>query len=700
MRHFILLAILLLILISTAQKLPQLQLIGDPELATDELVGVRDVNGRECAAVQVLSDLSGLAYDAYNGVVRVDQQPGLDMVYLSPDERVLKILHTGHEPLKLILSEIGIHLKPRQVWRIRLTGEQKLTQVPIVVLSDPPGAEIYLDGESKGTGEQFHLNAGYHQVRLVKDGFQPIIERIQVDESHTLFRFSLEKEQDVLVKIDSKPISAEVFLGDVKLGETPVSQFFPAGRYRLRLVKEWYITYEDLIDVQSPEFIQTIDLQENYASLSVTSSPQPGMEIYLNGVTQNVQTPHTYDRLWPGTYQVRAKSAEYETNTETIELLRGDQKSIQLTSTANFAELTIRTHENAKVTLDGREIEQLQSVRLAPSVVVVRAELPKAEPVEERVVLHKGEKRTVELYPQVPTGTIQVAVVPYEAKAELIGDAGEYYTTVGGKSFSELPIGRYTLKVSLSGFADKQETLVLHEGEKLSRSVTLEKAIAARSTRKTIADQTTGTVTDIDGNVYQTVKIGNQVWMAENLKVTHYRNGDPIPNVTSDSKWRNLSAGARCNYDNIASNGETYGYLYNWYAVNDSRGLAPEGWHVPSDEDWKQLEQHLGMSRSKADGQYWRGRNEGARLKESGTRNWNHNPADQMNPTGFHARPGGYRLDTSGRYDLIHKRCYFWSSDEYDSMNGWQRALDCDRSDIYRHGSNKQNGFSVRCVRN
>ena len=119
MRHCILLIILLFILISTAQDLPQLQLIGDPELATDERVGVRDANGRECAAVQVLSDLSGLAYDAYNGVVRVDHQPGRDMIFLSPDERVLEILHTVHEPLKLILSEVGIHLKPPQVWRIR-----------------------------------------------------------------------------------------------------------------------------------------------------------------------------------------------------------------------------------------------------------------------------------------------------------------------------------------------------------------------------------------------------------------------------------------------------------------------------------------------------------------------------------------------------------------------------------------------------
>ncbi|HNR13768.1 MAG TPA: PEGA domain-containing protein, partial [Thermodesulfobacteriota bacterium] len=434
-RDLILLSILLFTLPVINQELPQMHMIGDPELAEDELVGVRDVNGRDCAAVQVLTDLSGLAYDAYNGVVRVDHNPGKDMVFLSPDERVLEIMHSGHEPLKLILSEIGIHLKGRQVWKIRLTGEQKLGRISVVILSDPPGAEILIDGKSFGTDKQQTLSSGSHELRLVKDGYQQVIQRIQVDEKHNLFEIKLEKEQDVLVQIDSNPGGAAVFLGEIKLGETPVSQFFPAGRYRLRLVKEWYVTYEDLLDIQLPKVVQTINLQEDFASLTVNSAPESRLAIYLDGIKQEMQTSYTFARLRPGIYRVRAQSDEYETEEENVELKRGDKKSLQLTSTANFTELTIQTHANARVTIDGREVKQLQNIRLAPSVVLVRAELPKAEPMEERIVLRKGEKRTIELYPHVPTGTIQVAVVPYEAKVELIGDAGEYYTTVGGKSF-------------------------------------------------------------------------------------------------------------------------------------------------------------------------------------------------------------------------------------------------------------------------
>jgi len=698
MRHSILLFLIFLVTRGFAQNLPQLQLLGEPELATDELVGVRDVNGRDCAAVQILTDLSGLAYDAYNGVVRVDHHPGKDMVFLSPDERVLEILHSGHEPLKLILSEIGIHLKGRQVWRIRLTGEQKLTQIPIVVISDPAGAEISIDGRNMGTGRQLTVPSGSHELRLVKEGFQPVIRRIQVDASQTLFEVKMEKQQEVPLQIDSQPGGAAIYLDDVKVGETPYSYFYPAGRYRLRLEKAWYVTYEDLIDIQMPKAAQTIRLQENFASLTVASSPKSGMDILLDGVPQNAVTPHTFDRLRPGTYGVRAQSAEYETDTQAIDLARGDKKTVQLTSSANFAELTVLTHSAAKVKIDGKEIKTLENIRLAPSVVTVRAEMAKASPVEERLVLRKGEKRTVELYPQVPTGTIQVAVVPFDAKVELRGDAGESFSSVGARSFSDVPVGNYTLKVSLSGYADKQETLVLNEGEKLTRSVTLEKAVAVVS-QKTTAVLATKTVTDIDGNVYKTVRIGNQVWMAENLKVKHYRNGDTIPNITGDSQWSNLSSGAWCYYGSRTSNGSTYGCLYNWYAVNDSRGLAPAGWRIPSDADWKQLEMYLGMSRSAADADGWRGTDEGGKLKETGTSRWDTPNKGATDAFGFRALPGGCRDYYNGHYVILGNNAYFWSSSENSSDDAWFRSLYTSYSNINRGSHNKRYGFSVRCVR-
>jgi len=205
----------------------------------------------------------------------------------------------------------------------------------------------------------------------------------------------------------------------------------------------------------------------------------------------------------------------------------------------------------------------------------------------------------------------------------------------------------------------------------------------------------TGTMTDIDGNVYQTVKIGDQWWMAENLKVTHYRNGDAIPNVTSDSDWEYLTIGAYCNYNNNSSNANTYGRLYNWFAVNDSRNIAPNGWHVPSDAEWKELEMYLGMNQTEADDDGWRGTDEGNKLRS--TSGWE-NDGNGTDDYGFTALPGGYR-HSSGYFYLLGDFADFWSSTELSIIFAWSRELICNYALVNRNLSYKQYGFSVRLVK-
>jgi uncharacterized protein (TIGR02145 family) len=207
-----------------------------------------------------------------------------------------------------------------------------------------------------------------------------------------------------------------------------------------------------------------------------------------------------------------------------------------------------------------------------------------------------------------------------------------------------------------------------------------------------------GTVTDIDGNVYRTVTIGTQEWMAENLKVTHYRNGEAIPNVTDSTAWQVLSSGAYCNYDNNDNNVATYGRLYNWHAVTDSRNIAPAGWHVPTDAEWKQLEMTLAMSQAQADATGWRGSTEGGKLKESGTTHWWNPNAGATNENGFSALPGGYRF-YYGKDHFMGFSTIYWSSTEYDTDLAWYRHLDYDRSVINHSYSSKGSGYQVRCVR-
>ena len=204
------------------------------------------------------------------------------------------------------------------------------------------------------------------------------------------------------------------------------------------------------------------------------------------------------------------------------------------------------------------------------------------------------------------------------------------------------------------------------------------------------------TVTDIDGNVYRTVRIGNQVWMLENLKVTHYQNGDLIPNLTVSDDWISTNLGAYCNYDNSANKVNTYGRLYNHYAVEDGRSIAPAGWHVPTEEEWNALETNLGLSSSKTDEEDCRGTNTGEKLKSAA--GWNNN-GNGSNESGFAALPGGHRFNLSGNYTRMGDFGYFWSATDENDEKAWFRKLGSEYSCVFRLKFDKHYGFSVRCVK-
>jgi len=195
----------------------------------------------------------------------------------------------------------------------------------------------------------------------------------------------------------------------------------------------------------------------------------------------------------------------------------------------------------------------------------------------------------------------------------------------------------------------------------------------------------TGTMTGNDGRKYQTIKIGTQWWMAENLKETKYRDGSSIPKVTGRSKWSNLKTGAYCTFENKESNAARYGYLYNWYTVKDSRNIAPAGWHVPTDKEWTALTTYLGGENAA-----------GGKMKE--TSYWESPNTGATNESGISALPGGCR-GYDGYFADLGCYAYFWSSTQYYSYDAWYRPLSCNYSDVYRSSNYKHFGFSLRLIR-
>jgi len=202
------------------------------------------------------------------------------------------------------------------------------------------------------------------------------------------------------------------------------------------------------------------------------------------------------------------------------------------------------------------------------------------------------------------------------------------------------------------------------------------------------SDLTYGSLTDQDGNVYKTITIGTQTWMAENLRTTKYKNGEPISQVTDNSAWSALTSGAYCNiyntndYDTIS----TFGRLYNWYAATDSRSIAPEGWHVPSNSDWNILKSYLGNTYPNN------------KLKEASMAHWALSINDDDNSSGFTAFPCGFRYEDNGQFTIYENNAYWLSTTEVATSSCILWLYDGSQL-IEIEPASRIAGWSIRCVK-
>jgi len=198
-----------------------------------------------------------------------------------------------------------------------------------------------------------------------------------------------------------------------------------------------------------------------------------------------------------------------------------------------------------------------------------------------------------------------------------------------------------------------------------------------------------GSMTDQDGNTYKTIAIGTQTWMAENLRTTTYRNGEPIANITDNAAWETINNGAYCTLENTTDNAiiTTYGMLYNWRAVTDSRNIAPAGWHMPSDDEWATLITYLGGEIEA-----------GGKMKEAGTAHWSSMNIDATNKSGFTAVPSSYR-NIDGSFGYFGVGCYLWSNTQSSTYSAFNINLKSYNGRCIRNIFLIELGLSVRLVK-
>jgi uncharacterized protein (TIGR02145 family) len=193
------------------------------------------------------------------------------------------------------------------------------------------------------------------------------------------------------------------------------------------------------------------------------------------------------------------------------------------------------------------------------------------------------------------------------------------------------------------------------------------------------------TISDIDGNIYNTVAIGNQCWTVENMRSTRCGTGTSIPLVSDTLQWSTLAGPAYSYYGNEIGNAGIYGLLYNGYAATDTCNVCPEGWHVPDDGEWSGLVSYLGGEGVA-----------GGPMKE--VTGWNGSNTGATNSSGFTAKPGGFRL-ANGEYDYLGAQARFWTSSMATAQNAWSRVLYFNDATVARLNYHRRNGMSLRCIK-
>ena len=369
--------ILLLFLLTSNllfSQMQQMQIKGQPEEIKNEIIGKRDANGEYCAAIKVVSNLKDLRYESYNGVVKVETNPGQDIVYLSASERVLTVYHSGHDPKKIILSEHDIDLKPKSMWKIKLLGNTKGDKIPINIITKPKDVNVFLDGNKIDSIESIPVTKGKHSLLINKKGYKKIETNIKVSISNTLFKYTLDQVELQSVTIKSQPTGATIYIDNSKKGTTNKGIWLYPGEYQLQLQKSNYLDLSKTIQVTQGKNQFTYDLTKNAGNLSLDIQPNSS-KILIN--KQDYSGQKTIE-LTPGQYKLEIKKKGYYPASQMITIKREQtlEKNIKLKKKTGKLLFNVKPIDS-KVQLkqDGELVKEWTGMKSLPGLMVGKYKL-------------------------------------------------------------------------------------------------------------------------------------------------------------------------------------------------------------------------------------------------------------------------------------------------------------------------------------
>ncbi len=455
---------------------------GDPLDLHGSANKVLDANADACAVLRVECDLTQELHITDAEVYKKERKSeGVYYFYLSIHEKYLTFAAKSYMPLYYKLPVPNLLSSQTYVLKLRSIDNSAVDSLKYSQLVqfkiEPADAKIMIDGEIRNLNEPVNLQKGRHNVEIEKFGFVPLREIFTVSENTFAFSYKLSPAKTYPISITTSPDKAEVYLNDIRLfgstGCTPIQDLFPAGKYRLKIIKPNYLTLESYIEIGEKTEQKTYVLQPDFGKLSLTSDPEINFNVFLNGNPVG-KTPLSLENLKAGKYQITAQHELYAANPLNIVINPEDTLSFILKPEANYGTLSITVPANSEVYLNNVKMIELKNIKLPPQSISLQIKSPLSELVIDRFIINKGDSLYKEYSPPQAFGTINFDVYPPNSQIELTNILG-FVKLLDSKSQGDLlPYGRYKVVIKNADYQTYSEEFELNQSN-LLKSIQLEK---------------------------------------------------------------------------------------------------------------------------------------------------------------------------------------------------------------------------------
>ncbi|MCA0447274.1 MAG: hypothetical protein LCH54_13705 [Bacteroidetes bacterium] len=623
------------------------------------------------------------------GIVKIESEATKVTVFLKPERQILTLKAPGFIEKKLPVET----LSAKQTKFYRVNGKEESyssDKGSYQINTVPDGVMLKIDGiPSFRELTPFDLKefeAKKYRLNLTKPDYYPLDTLIEIRQG--IKQSGVFKLRSMYGTLSIKtPVAVKANLNDQTLDVGPElnNQRLRDGVYTLTVNDPRFFPYTENITILSGQTaIKEIPLKSVFGTLILKSAIP--VKVKINDRSEDIGSePKTFS-LKIGDYTLSVNDPRVDSWTEKVAIGSGETKTLDLPLVKRVGYLQILHADGFTLTV-GRETKSkkpgTQLIEFFEGSYLAEVKRPGFQPVFFPFTIKKGEVINWEPAFQDVSVLVKLQSDPEGATVQYTRN-GETKLLGFTPLEEQMAVGEVEFLFKRDGYKDYQFKATFEEGKPFSRKINLANPdeFNVKNLNKKPIDKP-GTLT-YNGFTYTTVLIGKQEWTVENLRTTKYNDGTQIKNLTKSPEWTKTTSGAYCAYDDKENNVENYGYLYNWYAVN-TRKLAPDGWRVPSNDDWDLLMTSVGGSLVA-----------GNKLKaKSGWFN-NRNCADDY---GFCALPGGYCSDFNGAFLGLGNYGNWWSSTVSNESNAWSRYINYDYSNVSRNVDDKKSGFSVRLVR-